>query len=43
MTGKVIKFEVPERVRHHYVEPDEMLVDMTVFDFDVRKTLGPMG
>jgi hypothetical protein len=43
MTGKVIKFEVPERVRHHYVEPDDLLVDMDVFDFDVRKTLGPMG
>jgi hypothetical protein len=43
MTGKVIKFEVPEKVRYHYVEPDDLLVDMDVFDFDVRKTLGPMG
>ena len=32
MTGKVIKFEVPERVRHVYVEPDDLLVEMDVFE-----------
>lgn len=43
MTAKVIKFGVPEKVRYRYVEPEDLDAPMDIFDFDVRKTLGPMG
>jgi hypothetical protein len=43
MTGKVIKFRVPEKVRYRYVEPEDLDAPMDIFDFDVRKALGPMG
>lgn len=43
MAGKVIKFGVPEKVRHRYIEPEDLDAPMDIFDFDVRKALGPMG
>lgn len=43
MTAKVIKFGVPEKVRYRYIEPEDLDAPLDIFDFDARKTLGPMG
>lgn len=45
MTAKIISFQIPERVRKSYVEPEDTFVDIdeAFFEFDVSASLGVIG
>lgn len=45
MTAKIISFQVPERVRKSYVEPEDTFVDIdeAFFEFDMNNSLGMIG
>lgn len=42
MPGKVLSFEVPEGIKR-YQDPEEVFIDIDNFEFDLKKTLGPIG
>jgi len=42
MTAKVLVFEIPEKIKR-YQDPDDLLIDLDTFEFDVKKTLGSIG
>lgn len=42
MTAKILSFEIPERIKR-YQDPDDFLIDIESFEFDIRKTLGTIG
>ena len=42
MTAKILSFKIPDRIKR-YQDPDDFLIDIENFEFDVRKTLGTIG
>lgn len=42
MSAKILNFEIPE-IKKVYVEPEGVLENLEIYDFDVKKTLGPIG
>jgi len=42
MTAKILAFKIPERIRH-YPDPEDLLIDIDSFEFDISDTLGVIG
>ena len=42
MTAKVLAFEIPDKIKR-YQDPDDLLIDLDTFEFDVKRTLGSIG
>lgn len=42
MSGKILSFEIPDTIKR-YQDPQEIFIDADGFEFDLKKTLGPIG
>lgn len=42
MTAKVLAFEIPDKIKR-YQDPDDILINLDAFEFDVKRTLGSIG
>lgn len=42
MSGKVLLFKIPDTIKR-YQDPQEIFIDVDAFEFDLKKTLGPIG